>query len=458
MRLRLFISFVIVVLISVLSVVVLLRGSAANEVRAFMLHGAVVESEQLVSDIAEYYQQTGTLIGAADALNLPNRGQARGRGNLGVGMGINQNLILADQNGDILYSSTPIDNVASLSALQLRNAFPIQQDGKNVGYILIEGSSNYSSNDEAFLLNRINQAALIAGVIAIAISLLVALFLAYRLLLPVRDLTNGSEQLAAGDLSYRVPIRGNDELATLGKTFNLMADSLQNAEENRQVMTADIAHELRNPLAVQRATLEALQDGIYEPTPDRLGLILEQNQMLTRLVNDLSTLALADAGRLELDKVPTDIYDLLQRVEGKFSVQAAEHGQGITISNDIQGATSLVINIDPIRVEQIINNLISNALRYSPENGQIQLRLSTIKAQVIIDVIDQGPGIPDNALPHIFERFYRADKSRSRQEGGTGLGLAIARQLAEAHGGSLNAVNLPAGGSKLTLSLPILDS
>jgi signal transduction histidine kinase len=423
-----------------------------------MLHGAVVESEQLVSDIAEYYQQTGTLIGAADALNLPNRGQARGRGNLGVGMGINQNLVLADQNGDILYSSTPIDDVSSLSALQLQNAFPIQQDGKNVGYILIEGSSSYSSNDEAFLLNRINQAALIAGVIAIAISLLVALFLAYRLLLPVRDLTNGSEQLAAGDLSYRVPIRGNDELATLGKTFNLMADSLQNAEENRQVMTADIAHELRNPLAVQRATLEALQDGIYEPTPDRLGLILEQNQMLTRLVNDLSTLALADAGRLELDKVPTDIYDLLQRVEGKFSVQAAEHGQGITISNDIQGTTSLVINIDPIRVEQIINNLISNALRYSPENGQIQLRLSTIKAQVIIDVIDQGPGIPDDALPHIFERFYRADKSRSRLEGGTGLGLAIARQLAEAHGGSLNAVNLPAGGSKLTLSLPILDS
>jgi signal transduction histidine kinase len=458
MRLRLFISFVIVVLISVLSVVVLLRGSAANEVRAFMLHGAVVESEQLVSDIAEYYQQTGTLIGAADALNLPNRGQARGRGNLGVGMGINQNLVLADQNGDILYSSTPIDDVASLSALQLQNALPIQQGGKNVGYILIEGSSSYSSNDEAFLLNRINQTALIAGVIAIAISLLVALFLAHRLLLPVRDLTNGSEQLAAGDLSYRVPIRGNDELAALGKTFNLMADSLQNAEENRQVMTADIAHELRNPLAVQRATLEALQDGIYEPTPDRLGLILEQNQMLTRLVNDLRTLALADAGRLELDKVPTDIYDLLQRVEGKFSVQAAEHGQGITISNDIQGTTSLVINIDPIRVEQIINNLISNALRYSPENGQIQLRLSTINAQLIIDVIDQGPGIPDDALPHIFERFYRADKSRSRQEGGTGLGLAIARQLAEAHGGSLNAVNLPAGGSKLTLSLPILDS
>jgi methyl-accepting chemotaxis protein len=166
-----------------------------------MLHGAVVESEQLVSDIAEYYQQTGTLIGAADALNLPNRGQARGRGNLGVGMGINQNLVLADQNGDILYSSTPIDDVSSLSALQLQNAFPIQQDGKKVGYILIEGSSSYSSNDEAFLLNRINQAALIAGVIAIAISLLVALFLAYRLLLPVRDLTNGSEQLAAGDLS-----------------------------------------------------------------------------------------------------------------------------------------------------------------------------------------------------------------------------------------------------------------
>lgn len=457
MRIRLIISFVIVVLISVFSFVLLLRRSAANEVRAFMMHGTAVDSEELVSDLGNYYQQTGTLIGAAAALNLPNRGQARGRGNVGMGMGINQNLILADQHGDILYSSTLIGDVASLTASQLQNAFPIQLDGKDVGYVLIEGSTGYTISDEAFLLDRINQAALTAGIIAIALSLIVALLLAYRLLLPVRDLTNASEQLAAGDLSYRVPIRGNDELATLGKTFNHMAGSLQNAEENRQVMTADIAHELRNPLAVQRATLEALQDGIYEPTPDRLGLIIEQNQMLTRLVNDLSTLALADAGRLGLDKVPTDIYELLKRIAGNFSVQATEYGQKIAISNEIQEAGSLVINIDPIRVEQIINNLISNALRYNPENGQIQIRLSTIQAIVIIDVIDQGPGIPDDALPHIFERFYRADKSRSRQEGGTGLGLAIAHQLAEAHGGSLKAANLTAGGSMFTLSLPYLD-
>jgi len=297
-----------------------------------------------------------------------------------------------------------------------------------------------------------------AGIIAIALSLLIGLFLAYRLLLPVRDLTNASEQLAAGGLSYRVPIRGNDELATLGKTFNHMAGSLQNAEENRQVMTADIAHELRNPLAVQRATLEALQDGIYKPTPDRLGLILEQNQMLTRLVNDLSTLALADTGRLGLDIVPTDIYELLQQVARKFSVQASENWQKITIYIEIQRDAALVINIDPIRVEQIINNLISNALRYNPENGQIQIRLSTIQAKVIIDIIDQGPGIPNDALQQIFERFYRAEKSRSRQEGGTGLGLAIARQLAYAHLGSLEAANLPAGGSMFTLSLPNLES
>ncbi len=437
---------------------VLLRRSAANVVRAFMMHGTVVDSEEFVSDLGDYYQQTGTLIGAADGLNLPNRGQARGRGNVGMGMGINQNLILVDQNCDILYSSSLIRDVTSLTASQQQNAFPIQLDGKDVGYVVIEGSTGYTNSDEAFLLNRINQAALTAGIIVIALSLLVALFLAYRLLLPVRELTNASEQLAAGDLSYRVPIRGNDELATLGKTFNHMVGSLQNAEENHQVMTADNAHELRNPLAVQHATLEALQDGIYKPTPDRLGLILEQNQMLTRLVNDLSTLALADTGRLGLDIVPTDIYEFLQRVARKFSVQASEYRQRITISNKIQRDAVLVINIDPIRVEQIINNLISSALRYNPENGQIQIRLSTIQAKVIIDVIDQGPGIPDDALPQIFERFYRADKSRSRQEGGTGLGLAIARQLAGAHLGSFEAANLPAGGSMFTLSLPNLDS
>lgn len=455
MRLRLIISFVIVVLISVFSLVVLLRRSAANEVRAFMMHGTVVDSEELVSELIDYYQQTGTLIGAANALNLPNRGQARGRGSMGMGMSIDQYLILADQKGEILYSSNPLNENVALSTLQLQNALPIQLDGKDVGYLVIDSTSDYSSSDEAFLLDRINQAALTAAIIAIALSLLVALFLAYRLLIPVRELTNASEQLAAGDLSFRVPIHGNDELAILGKTFNQMAGSLQIAEENRQVMTADIAHELRNPLAVQRATLEALQDGIYESTPDRLGLILEQNQMLTRLVDDLSTLALADAGRLGLDKVPTDIYELLQRVAGKFSIQAAEHEQIISIIKEIKGAASLVIQIDPIRVEQIINNLISNALRYNPDNGQIVIKLSTDQAEVIIDVIDQGPGIPEEALQHIFERFYRADKSRSRQEGGTGLGLAIARQLAEAHGGSLQAANRPTGGSMFTLTIPI---
>jgi signal transduction histidine kinase len=271
----------------------------------------------------------------------------------------------------------------------------------------------------------------------------------------VQVLTKAAARLAQGDLSQRVEVHGKDELADLGQAFNQMADSLGQAQASRKAMTADIAHELRNPLAVQRAHLEALQDGLYPSTPENLQPILDQNLLLSRLVDDLRTLALADAGQLRLERIPTDVIDLVERNVERFNPQAAMRAIDLSVeSAENLKSNPPVLNLDPARLEQILGNLLSNALRHTPDGGKIIVRTARSNGVVQIRIADNGPGIPEDDLPHIFERFYRADRSRSRSEGGSGLGLTIARQLAEAHGGALTAANAPEGGAVFTLSLP----
>jgi signal transduction histidine kinase len=204
---------------------------------------------------------------------------------------------------------------------------------------------------------------------------------------------------------------------------------------------------------VQRASLEALQDGVFPLNPENLSPILEQNVLLSRLVDDLRTLALADAGQLKLESVPTDFAALVEHLVERHLPQAA--AQQVELSYQHSSDPLPPMDLDPLRIEQILGNLLSNALRYTPPQGRVEVSLSRSHSNVQLTVHDSGPGIPDEALPYIFERFYRADRSRSRLEGGTGLGLAIARQLARAQGGDLTAANHPQGGAVFTLTLPI---
>ena len=459
MRLRLFLSFALIVLVSVGSVVIFARYSTAREVRAYMFRGGMVGVEGLVTALEDYYQQNHSWQGAESLLSSPGFAHGRrlaGQGNAapgpgGMGAMMGQRLRLADATGDVVADTADPNPSSQLNAAELDGAIPLQAGEEIVGYLLPEGGATFNQSDEANLVSRLSRAALIAAGIAVGFSLLLALFFSYRLLLPVRALTRAATHLAEGDLTGRVAVGGNDELTTLGKTFNHMASSLQQAEESRRSMTADIAHELRTPLAVQRAHLEALQDGVYPATAENLTPILEQNLLLTRLVEDLRTLALADGGQLHLECKPTDFPVLVQRVVDRFTPQA--NAQGVAIHLSVENSC-LPISIDPGRVEQILGNLLSNGLRYSPEGGQVELKVSSTSKAVQLTVHDSGPGIPESSLPRIFERFYRADRSRSRGEGGTGLGLAIARQLAQAHGGTLLAANHPAGGAVFTLEVP----
>ncbi len=459
MRLRLILSFTLIVLISVTSVVLIARQGAAGAVRAFMFRGGMAELQDLVVSLEDYYQTNQSWEGAGVLLESVRTMHGAGMGQ-GVGQGLggmmNQRLRLADASGTTIIDTTSADQGVHLSSREIASAIQLEANQVIVGYLLPDGGMNFTIENEKALINNITRSALIAGLISGGISLLLALFIAYGLLQPVRALTNAAGGMARGDLAQRVKVRGSDELALLGRAFNHMAKSLQQAEDSRRSMTADIAHELRNPLAVQRASLEALQDGIYPLTPDNLAPALEQNQLLTRLVDDLRTLALADSGQLRLEKTQTNLPDLVRRSLEHYRPQATHRRIEIGFTQFANVIRPLWL--DPLRLDQILGNLLSNALRYTPDGGRIELTLSSTDQKVELQVHDSGPGIPPDAITYVFDRFYRADKSRTRSEGGSGLGLAIARQLARAHGGDLSAANHPQGGAIFTLKLPTTPS
>ncbi|MBS1250691.1 MAG: Signal transduction histidine-protein kinase BaeS [Chloroflexi bacterium] len=470
MRLRLFLSFALVILIAIFSVVLVIGKSMASEVRDFMFRGGALGLEgtvdQLESCYAEYqnWESCSEFLETRNALGGSPWGMRGGMGTnneremRGRGMDTEQgrpalSLQIIDTNGNVVADTQNPSPNAQVDDSVLQNAFPLLYQGQEVGYLLPEGFSAFTSQQEETLVSQLNNAALIAAGISGGTALVLAILLAYSLLRPIRKLTKAANLVGEGDLSQRVSISGDAELATLGNVFNQMARSLQQAEERRQSLTADIAHELRTPLSVQQAHLEALQDGIYELSPENLLPITEQNRSLTRLVEDLRTLALADAGELTLEKTKTDFPELVRRIVTRFKPQAQTRGitLDLSLADDVP-----ILDLDPQRIEQILNNLLGNALHYSPEKGVIKIRLTPNPQHVILKIRDNGPGIPPEELRHIFDRFYKSDKSRTRSKGGTGLGLSISQKLAQAHGGKLEAGNHPQGGAVFTLILMLV--
>jgi signal transduction histidine kinase len=405
----------------------------------------------MVQTLEAYYQETGSWQGVGPLL-----AGVSGHGSGGMMGG--QRIRVADALGLVVYDTRGFagevlgkDDLSSANFLRDAN-------GKTIGFLLAEagtgaGMMRGNSQAGANLMIRLTSASLTAALIGGGLALLVALFFGYQLLRPVGALTRAARAMAGGDLGQQVKVKGTDELADLGRAFNRMAETLQRSEQNRRSMTADIAHELRTPIAVQRAHLEALQDGVYQLTAENLQPVLDQTELLARLVDDLRTLALADSGELHLEREPVQPIDLARRVIERFRPEADNRQVELSMEGAETGYPE--VNVDARRIEQILNNLVGNALRYTPPGGQIRISIAKSEKKLILRVADNGPGIPAEALDHLFERFYRADRSRSREEGGTGLGLAIARQLAVAHGGDLTVCNCPAGGAEFSLELPL---
>ncbi|MBN2147296.1 MAG: HAMP domain-containing protein [Anaerolineales bacterium] len=272
---------------------------------------------------------------------------------------------------------------------------------------------------------------------------------------PVVEVMAAADAVAEGNFDVRVREDIPGEFGRLARSFNRMTAGLARAEWQRRNLTADVAHELRTPLHIIQGNLEGILDGVYEPTPENITTTLEETRLLARLVDDLQTLSLAEAGQLPLHPVWVPVVDLLQDVVASFSAQAAESGVDLQLDPDPL-AQDTMLYADPDRIDQVLSNLVANALRYTPSGGKIVLGTEAHPGGMRIFVEDNGAGILAEDLPYIFDRFWRGDRARARHgRGGSGLGLAIARQLVWAHEGQISVTSQPGQGAKFVIELPV---
>lgn len=339
---------------------------------------------------------------------------------------------------------------------QVQRWLPVQSSGQTVGWLgVIPQALATDRLAQRFVEQQQKQLALIA-VLGVFLGLLVSALLARWFLRPVSRVTRAAGVLANGDLSVRVPVEGKDELAQLSADFNRMAEKLQHDDVMRKQWVSDISHELRTPLAVLRGEIEALQDGIRPPTSQRLASLQSEVCGLTRLVEDLHQLSKSDMGVMELQLHDVDMADVCQALYDRFHPRMAARELHLTMQ--IENQHRYHLRGDHQRLNQLLTNLLENSLRYTDAGGEVVLRLSRTAEptpeSLIINIMDSAPGVPDDALPRIFERLYRVDRSRSRALGGSGLGLSICRALVAAHGGQIKAENRATGGLNITICLP----
>ena len=343
---------------------------------------------------------------------------------------------------------------------RLVKSFPVFKDGEQVGAFTVSTGELLVPESQAPVLANpvparisavVNRSLLWAGIGAAALGTVLVWLLSRRTLMPLQSLGEAARQLEGGDLSQRADTGGPAEIRELAHSFNVMAEGLEEAERQRQSLTADIAHELRTPLSNIQGYLEAIRDGLVQPDPETIDTIHSQAIHLSHLVEDLRILAQVESGYLQLQLSSTLVEELL-----RSSVEAMRpraETKGVTLALEADAALP-PLELDATRIAQVVDNLLENAITHTPEGGSVRVYGRTVANAVEVEVADTGPGIPREELPRLFDRLYRADPSRARETGGSGLGLTIARRLVEAHGGSIEADSVVGVGSRFTIRLP----
>jgi signal transduction histidine kinase len=360
--------------------------------------------------------------------------------------------VLVDQNDVAITPAQPFRVGERVPPEALAGGAPVNVAGRRVGTVIDVARAPALSPRELQYLASTNRALSLAALGAAVVALLVGVVLARNLTRPLRDLIQAVQSLARGELKQQVPVRSADELGALTRAFNQLSADLARSNELRRQMTADIAHDLRTPLTVINAYIDGLREGVFKPTPARFEAMHTEAQHLQRLVEDLRTLSLADAGELPIHREAISCGALLDRLVTAYAPQAELRNIALQVSVE---AELLEVVADPERMVQVLGNLVTNALRYSPSGGAIELSARRQGCAVAIAVRDNGAGISAAALPNVFDRFYRGDPARSEQDGESGLGLAIAKSITEAHGGRIEVQSELGQGSTFTILLPV---
>ena len=393
--------------------------------------------------LSQHYDRTGSWTGVQSRVES-------------IGEITGQHVVLVDEQGRVVADSEDMMTGQSVKPGWAPPAARITQDGRQIGALYTNPGmhSMHRSHAPGMFMSSVNRTVLWIAVGAGLAAILLVLGLSRRILSPVEALTAAVHRMEAGDLSQRVEISTQDEIGELGRAFNKMTGRLGRLEELRRNMVSDVAHELRTPLTNIRGYLEALQDKVIAPEREVIDSLHEEAMLLNRLVDDLQELALAEAGQLHLERGPADLAPVMERAAAALRPQL--EAAGIDLRVDLPEHL-VVVDIDPERVGQILRNLLANAVTHTGQGGTITITAEPVRDWVRVSVRDTGEGIAEVDLPYIFERFYRADKSRSRATGGAGLGLAIAKYLVEAHGGEIAVESEVGAGSTFTFTLPVVD-
>ena len=331
---------------------------------------------------------------------------------------------------------------------------PILVNGNVVGWLALVPFEQATAQADVRFQRRYLTTIWIVGLSIVILAAFAAWWLTQLLVTPLERIANATHRLSGGDYNVRIPVASRDEIGHLSQDFNQLAHALAQTEQLRRSFMADVSHELRTPLAVLKGELEAIEDGIRRITPATLASLQSEVETLNKLVNDLYDLSVSDVGALSYRMTEVDIGGLLHVALPAFSKRFAEAGLQVTTRID----ASIVIRGDEARLLQLFNNLLENSGRYIEQNGGLRIGCAGVEGAVLIELEDSGPGVPPEALPHLFERFFRVEPSRTRAHGGAGLGLAICRNIVEAHGGTITASQGSLGGLLIRVRLPRVES
>ena len=437
LQFRIMLSFGLVILVTVGAVFLFFGQAAKSEIHRFEERAERALSAGMTLELSRYYRLKGSWEGIQPLVE--QWGTLFERRIILVNT---EGTVIADSQGDLLGKSYKPDSTGT-----------ILESPRWQGTLATLYISKAKSTSLYILYNAIGRFLIWGACVAIAIAFLLTFFLSKRISAPILALAATTRKLGQGDFSQRVRVKDKGEVGELAESFNSMASELERAEQLRRNMVADVAHELRTPLSNVRGYLEAIREGVVKLDAATIRSLEEEVALLSRLVDDLQELSLAEAGKLELVCQAEDIAELINHTVAAVQPQVATKGLSICINLPDKLPT---VNIDSHRVSQVLRNLLENAVAHTAE-GEITVTARQQGSWVEVSVTDTGEGIPAEDLPNIFERLYRVDKSRTRATGGSGLGLTIAKRLVETHGGKIEAQSELGKGSRFSFTVPIFE-
>lgn len=470
---KLTLAFLLVAFIATALVAISIRVTSTDRLSQLIIDQQLSGVQEILTDYYISHGSWDTIQSDWDNLILPRGTQSNSMMPMGRDMHGNfrdrRNLFgLASTQGVVLISADPeAPRGTHLSQDVLNQNTALIVNGQQVGTILISQRPLGLNIEESQFLERTGQALLLASLGALLIALVLSFLLSRSLTQSLKALTHAAQKIADGQLEQQVKIHSKDEIGQLANTFNRMSQEVARANQQRRQMTADIAHDLRTPLTVIGGYIEAMRDEVLQPTPERMDLIYNEIERLQRMVGDLRMLSQADAGELSLHPQAIAVRGLLQRACELFQHQAEQNGIHLVVEMDADPITlpeenrlssqELIIQVDEARMMQVLDNLISNAFRYTPPGGFITLSAYRRENQARLCVQDTGCGIPPEEIKAVFERFYRAERSRHSETGESGLGLAIVKALVEAQGGHIWAESVVDKGTQISMEFPLSD-